>query len=217
MLPDRPLEDAPTGIPSRIPPGTAAIITICVFVAAIQELRPEWVGLAERDPMRIAAGEWWRVITALFAFDGGPVQKLGTVFAVLGLGLIAERKIGTVEWLIIAFVSGLVGEFVGLWWQPFGAGSSVAAAGLLGAAAVWLAWPKAHAGGEAEGAGAARAARILARFGMSGDVLTWLARIASVAILVLAVYLLAMRDLHGPPIFVGAGLAALFLFLRRSG
>ena len=89
-----------------------------------------------------AAGEWWRVVTALFAYDDGPVQKLGIVFGVLALGIVAERKIGTVEWLIIAFVSGLAGQIVGLWWQPVGAGSSVAVAGLLGATATWLAWPK---------------------------------------------------------------------------
>ena len=181
--------DTPTGIPSRVPPGTAAFITIAVFIAAVQELHPEWLGLAERDPVRIAAGEWWRVITALFAYDDGPVQKLGIVFGVLVLGIVAERKIGTVEWLLIAFVSGLAGQIVGLWWQPFGAGSSVAVAGLLGATGVWLAWPKTS--------------------------LPWFARIGAVVILGLAIYLVAMRDIHGPPIFVGAALCA--LFLSRSG
>ena len=131
-----------TGIQSRVPPGTAAFITIAVFVAAVQELHPEWLGLAERDPVRFAAGEWWRVVTALFAYDDGAVQKLGIVFGALVLGIVAERRIGTVEWLIIAFVSGLAGQIVGLWWQPYGAGSSVAVAGLLGASATWLAWPK---------------------------------------------------------------------------
>jgi len=226
MLPDRPVGDDSTGIPSRIPPGTAAFITIAVFIAAIQELHPEWLGLAERDPARIAAGEWWRVVTALLAFDDGPVQKLGTVFAVLGLGLIAERKIGTAEWLIIAFVSGLAGQIVGLWWQPIGASSSVAVAGLLGATAAWLAWPKTpRADGEAEGAQAANAARAFARPrgagersepGVSGRMLPWFARIAPLVVLGLAIALVVLRDLHGPPIFVGGALSALFLFLRRS-
>ena len=174
-----------TGIQSRIPPGTAAFITIAVFVAAVQELHPEWVGLAERDPVAFAAGEWWRVVTALFAYDDGAVQKLGIVFGALVLGIVAERRLGTVEWLIIAFVSGLVGQIVGLWWQPYGAGSSVAVAGLLGATATWLAWPK--------------------------TIVPWFARIGSVVVLGLAVYLVVVRDLHGPPIFVGAALAAFFL------
>ena len=181
--------DNTTGIQSRVPPGTAAFITIAVFIAAVQELHPEWLGLAERDPVAFAAGEWWRVVTALFAYDDGPVQKLGIVFGVLVLGIVAERKIGTVEWLIIAFVSGLAGQIVGLWWQPVGAGSSVAVAGLLGATATWLAWPKTQ--------------------------VPWFARTGSVVILGLAIYLVAMRDLHGPPIFVGAALCA--LFLSRSG
>ncbi len=195
--------DTSTSIQSRVPPGTAAFITIAVFVAAIQELHPEWLGLAERDPVRIAAGEWWRIVTALFAYDDGAVQKLGIVFGVLVLGIVAERKIGTVEWLIIAFVSGLAGQIVGLWWQPVGAGSSVAVAGLLGATATWFAWPR--------GAGDRSAP------GVSGEMLPWLARIGSLAVLALAIALVILRDLHGPPIFVGAALSALFLFLRRSG
>ena len=108
----------------------------------MQELHPEWLGLAERDAQRFAAGEWWRVVTALFAYDDGAVQTLGIVFGALALGLVAERKIGTAEWLVVAFVSGLAGQIVGLWWQPVGAGSSVAVAGMLGATAIWLAWPK---------------------------------------------------------------------------
>ncbi len=185
------MDDGSTGIPSRVPPGTAAFITIAVFVAAIQELHPEWLGLAERDPVAFAAGEWWRVVTALFAYDDGPVQKLGIVFGVLVLGIVAERKIGSAEWLIIAFLTGLVGQIVALWWQPYGAGSSVAVAGLLGATATWLAWPTTP--------------------------LPWFARIGSVVVLVLAIGLVVMRDIHGPPIFVGAALTALLLYRRRTG
>ena len=199
------------GIQSRVPPGTAAFITIAVFIAAVQELHPEWLGLAERDPVAFAAGEWWRVVTALFAYDDGPVQKLGIVFGVLVLGIIAERKIGSVEWLIIAFVSGLAGQIVGLWWQPVGAGSSVAVAGLLGATAVWLAWPRQRT----DGAEAANVPHIFARLGVSGEAITWSERIFALAVLGLAVTLIVMRDIHGPPVFVGAALCS--LFLSRSG
>jgi rhomboid protease GluP len=188
VLPDRPV-DQTTGVQSRVPPGTAAFITVCVFFAAIQELHPEWPALAGRDPARFAAGEWWRIITALFAYDDGPVQKLGIVFGALLLGILAERKIGSAEWLVIAFVSGLAGQIVGLWWQPVGAGASVAVAGMLGAVATWLAWPRTQ--------------------------VPWFARIGAVVVLALAVGLVVMHDLHGPPIFVGAAVAA--LFLRRSG
>ena len=215
MPPDRPAGDAPAGIQSRVPPGTAAFITVCVFVAAAQELHPEWLALAGRDPARFAVGEWWRVVTALFAYDDGAVQKLGIVFGALVLGIVAERKIGTVEWLVIAFVSGLAGQIVGLWWQPIGAGSSVAVAGMLGATAMWLAWPKTRADGETGNAQAANAARTFARLRVSKKVFPVFARAGSVVVLALAVVLVAMRDLHGPPIFVGAALAA--LFLRRSG
>ncbi len=191
MPPDRQVEEGSTGIQSRVPPGTAAFITIAVFIAAVQELHPEWVGLAGRDPVAFAAGEWWRVITALFAYDDGAVQKLGIVFGALVLGIIAERRLGSVEWLIIAFVCGLFGQIVALWWQPYGAGSSVAVAGWLGATCVWIAWPTTP--------------------------VPWFARIGPLIVLGLALWLVATRDIHGPPIFLGAAIAAALLYHRRSG
>ncbi len=190
MPPAEPPGDRSAGIPSRIPPATAAIVSIVVFTVAIQELRPDWLAMAGRDPARFAAGEWWRPITALFAYDDGPVQKLGIVFGALALGLLAERKFGAVEWLLVAFVSGLAGQIVALWWQPVGAGSSVAIAGLLGATAAWLAWPTTP--------------------------VPWFARIGPGVIGILAVVLIVQRDIHGPPIVMGAALAAVFLW-RRPG
>ncbi len=178
------------GIPSRIPPGTAILIAIAVFFAAVQELRPDWLALAERNPEKFANGEWWRIITALLAYDDGPVQKLGIVFGALGLGLIAERRYGAAEWLIIAFLSGIVGQVIGLWWQPVGAGSSVAIAGLLGATAAWLAWP---------------ATRI-----------PWFARSGAIVIAALAIGLTVVSDIHGPPMLVGAALGAFFLWRPSS-
>lgn len=208
----RPEGDGPRGIPSRIPPGTAAIITVAVFIAAVQEVQPEWLGLAQRDAQGLAAGEWWRVITALFAFDGGPVQKLGTVFAALALGLLAERRFGMVEWLIVALVSGLAGEVVALWWQPQGASPSLAVAGLLGAVAVWLAWPAARR----EDAQSAVLAIALARIGVGDAVFPVVARGAAVFVAVLAVALTVVGDAHGVSIAVGAALGAVFL-RRPSG
>ncbi len=206
MPPGSPV-DSSTGVQSRVPPGTAAFITVCVFFAAIQELYPEWLALAGRDPARFAAGEWWRIVTALFAYDDGPVQKLGIVFGALVLGILAERKIGSAGWLVIAFVSGLAGQIVGLWWQPVGAGASVAVAGMLGAAATWLVWPKTSRADDRAGE--------RGEPGASEGILPWFAPVGSVVILALAVGLVIMHDLHGPPVFVGAALAA--LFLRRSG
>jgi rhomboid protease GluP len=182
----------PAGEPAErqsfFPPGTAIVICIVVFFIVVQELDPRWLGLAERDPERIAAGEWWRPVTALFAYDDGIEQRFAIVLGALFAGLLAERRYGAVPWLIIAFASGLAGQLVGIWWQPYGAGSSVAVAGLFGAVAAWLAWP---------GSGVPRPA-------IGGAALIGLA----------ALVLIVLRDLHGPPIIVGAALGA--LFLRRG-
>jgi membrane associated rhomboid family serine protease len=195
------------GIPSRIPPGTAVLIAIAVFAAAVQEVRPDWLLLAARNSEGLADAQWWRVITALFAYDDGPVQKLGTVFGALALGLLAERRFGMVDWLIIAFLSGLAGSAIGVWWQPGGASPSPAIAGLLGATAAWLAGPAARR----EDAQSAALAIALTRIGVGDRAFTVLVRLAAALVAVLAVALLVIRDPHGPAIIVGAGLGALFL------
>jgi rhomboid protease GluP len=171
---------------SFFPPATAVIVCVVIFFVMVQELDPRWLGLAGRDPAKLAAGEWWRPVTALFAYDDGIEQRFAIVLGALFAGLLAEQRYGAVPWLIIAFVSGLAGQLIALSWQPVGAGSSVAIAGLFGAVAAWLAWP-------------ASGVPPFARFGAA-------------AIALLAVVLIAMGDIHGPPIVVGAALGALFLW-----
>ena len=83
--------------------------------------------------------------------------------------------------LLIYVVSGFVGEVAGLAWKPYGAGASVAGAGLLGALALWL---------------AAKNRTTPALFG-------------ALVILGGAVVLTILKDLHGPPILAGAALAGL--------
>jgi rhomboid protease GluP len=166
---------------ARIPPATGAILCIVLATRLLQWLVPGWYAALARDP----SAPWWRVVTALFAYDDGWPQIIGIVVGVLVLGVVGERRFGSLRWLAIFFIAGLAGQLVGLAWQPLGAGSSVAVAGLLGAVAVWLLSPS------------------------SG--VPAFARVGPLLILAGGAYLMAVRDIHGPPIFVGAGLAALAL------
>jgi rhomboid protease GluP len=166
----------------RIPPATAVIFAVVLIIRLLQWIVPGWYAALARDP----SAPWWRVVTALFAYDDGWPQIIAIAAGVLVLGVIGERYFGSWRWLGLFLIAGLVGQLFGLAWQPVGAGSSVAVAGLAGAVAVrWLLRP---------GIGAPA-----------------FARIGPFLILAGGAYLAAVRDIHGPPVFVGAGLAALAL------
>ena len=83
----------------------------------------------------------------------------------------------------------MVGQAFGYRWEPPDAGASVAGAGLLGAVCAWLLSP---------------AGPRLARVRVWGAV--WV--VAGIA-------LTATGDMHGPPLLVGFGLAALLLWGDR--
>jgi hypothetical protein len=83
-------------------------------------------------PAALAAGQWWRLVTALFVqYD--PWWQIVIVFALIaGIGAIAERLFGPGRWLLLYVGCGVVGQAFGFRWQPYDAGASVAGAGLLG-------------------------------------------------------------------------------------
>jgi rhomboid protease GluP len=112
------------------------MVVIIALVMMLQPLFPAVLVALERNATLIASGEWWRLVTALFVQDGG---LSGGVFNIVGLALIgsvAEYVWGQSRWLVIVMVAGLLSEVVALWWQPIGAGNSVANFGLAGAVAI---------------------------------------------------------------------------------
>ena len=52
------------------------------------------------------------------------------------VGIAVERRHTRAEWIVLYLTAGIVGELVGLDWQPHGAGNSVAILGLAGALVV---------------------------------------------------------------------------------
>jgi len=104
------------------------------------------------------------------------------------LGFWWNGNFGTWRWIVLYFVSGVTGEIAGYAWQPMGAGASVAGAGLLGAFAVWLILEN-------------RAPQA-----MTG----------AVFVLVGAAILTLVRDLHGPPIMIGACMGWAMLKTRNA-
>lgn len=161
-----------------LPVVTASVLLVTSAVTAANVFVPGIARTLRRDPTKLSAGEWWRLVTPLFVQTDRWWQILAVFALVAIVGVAFERHFGGRRWLLVYFGSGFVAEIVGYAWQPYGSGASVGGAGLLGGLFVWLA--------------------------VRGDGLPWRIRFWGPTGLVGAVVLVALHDIHGPPVLVGA-------------
>lgn len=214
---------------------TVAILAITALFTAAQLLFPAVLGALRRDPAALAAGEWWRLFTPLLVHADGLPQIVTNLLGIALVGPPVERRYGHAGWLLLYFGAGLPTELIGYAWEPYGAGASIALCGLIGGLLVWLAE-------QAEGvplwaplfglcllaalAGAALASTIGSAAGavLAGVAASALLRgsspargryLAGAGILA-ALLLTALRNNHGPPVLIGAGIAALLLWRRAA-
>lgn len=172
--------------PVRLQVATLSILLVTGVLTGLQFAFPQVLAALMRTPAAITNHEWWRFVTPLFVHDEGWKQIAFNFPALLIIGTLTEHLFGSRQVLFLYFVSGFVGEIAGLAWNPYGAGASVAGAGLLGALAFWM---------------LAKNRTPPAMFG-------------AIVILAGAAILTGIKDLHGPPILAGAALAA--VMLRRT-
>ena len=170
------------GAAHQWPVTTLAVFAVTAAVTASQLRIPSLVPALQRFPNEIAHREYWRLITSLLVHDEGWRQVVFNLIMLIVAGTWAERIFRGREWLLLYLSAGILGQVAGLYWQPRGAGNSVAVCGLVGAVACWM----------------LRSTRLQFRFGgalllCGGALLTYL------------------RDIHGPPLFLGAAIAQLIL------
>jgi membrane associated rhomboid family serine protease len=170
-------------VPAKLPVATLSILLVTGILTGLQFAFPQILPALMRTPAAVAQHEWWRFITPLFVHASGWKQITFVFPAVLIVGTLAERILGSGRLLLVYMVSGIVGEIAGLAWKPYGGGASVAGAGLLGALGFWL---------------VAKNRTAPAIFG-------------AIVILGGAAILTGLKDIHGPPILAGAALAGLML------
>lgn len=212
-----------------LPIVTGAVFVLTALITGLQLVDPRILTLLQRNPEAIAAGQWWRLVTSLFVHDGGWTQILFNLISLAVIGSAVERLFGGGRWLLLYFSAGLAGELIGLAWQPEGAGNSVACAGLVGAVLVTLVrravpvpsiptlyalcWVGALTG---EAVGGPVGAIVLGV--VLGSQLSVLLRqvnhrpaisqFLGIVGLAGAIILALLHDIHGPPIILGACLAA---------
>ena len=125
-------------LPRWWPIATTAVLAVTVVVTVLQFPFPEVRLALWRDPEALAAGQWWRLVPALFV-QNDLWWQIVIVFALIAaIGAFAERLFGPGRWLLLYLGCGVVGQAFGFRWQPYDASASVAGVGLLGAVCAWL-------------------------------------------------------------------------------
>lgn len=211
-------------------------LTLTVFVltavpSLLQVFIPGVLTSLQRTPA-VRDGEVWRLLTSLVVQDGGWFGTISNLLFLLVIGATAEYVLPRRRWLACYLAGGITGQLVGLEWQPFGGGNSVAICGLTGALAVSLvgaadsprwtpvvvAWwcgalaatisPVAFTVGVVAALGTQAAVMTAGRADGSrtGDGRS-VARVVGYAVLLYAVLLITLQNIHGPPFLTGAIIA----------
>jgi hypothetical protein len=153
----------------RKPTLTLSVCGILLATLTAQLLFPRLLVLFRRDAIRIFAGEWWRIASALIFQDGGLIGGLTNIAALFWIGNAVEQVRSRRDWLLIGFAGALIAECFALRWQPEGAGNSVFTCSLAGSLI----------------------------FANSFSRASTASRILQVAAILSALFLAAGRDLHG--------------------
>src|SRR2546430_12765771 len=126
----------------RAPPVTLATIAVLalVFLAEVAQgalaSRRGIVAAGALVRERVAAGEYWRLLSATF-LHGGVDHLVGNAIALYILGMVCEHAFGRSQFVLLYVVSALAGSLVSVLTSPGpSVGASGAIFGLQGAAIV---------------------------------------------------------------------------------
>jgi rhomboid protease GluP len=117
----------------RLPPLTLVVVVIlaAIFMAevALEVLDSSeallLVGALSRDA--VLAGEWWRLVTAIF-LHGGVDHLAGNAVALFVLGMVCEHAFGRTQFAFLFLVAGMAGSVLSMLTS---AGPSVGASGAI--------------------------------------------------------------------------------------
>jgi rhomboid protease GluP len=126
----------------RFPPLTVAIIAVLLLILIFEirvgalESREAIVAMGALARERVAAGDYWRLLTAPW-LHGSVDHLLGNGIALYILGMVCESAFGRAQFLVLYVLSGLAGSLLSVVMSPGpSVGASGAIFGLQGAAIV---------------------------------------------------------------------------------
>jgi rhomboid protease GluP len=126
----------------RFPPLTVAILAVLLLILIFEirvgalESREAIVAMGALARERVAAGDYWRLLTAPW-LHGSVDHLLGNGIALYILGMVCESAFGRAQFLVLYVLSGLAGSLLSVVMSPGpSVGASGAIFGLQGAAIV---------------------------------------------------------------------------------
>jgi rhomboid protease GluP len=117
----------------RLPPVTVAILVALVVIFLVEikvgalASREAIVAMGALARERVAAGEYWRLLTAPW-LHGGVDHLVGNGIALFILGMLCEAAFGRAQFVVLYVLSGLAGSVVSL---AVSVGPSVGASGAI--------------------------------------------------------------------------------------
>jgi len=117
----------------RFPPLTVAILVVLVAIFLVEirvgalTSREAIVAMGALARERVAAGEYWRLLSAPW-LHGGVDHLVGNGVALFILGMLCEAAFGPAQFVVLYVLSGLAGSLVSL---AVSAGPSVGASGAI--------------------------------------------------------------------------------------
>lgn len=127
------------GKPAERPLLTATAMAVGLVAAVVQYTVPTAIPDLQRVPGGgVPDGQWWRLVTPLLVQTLGGYQVLANLVTLVLVGMIAERLLGRLWW-VLAFLAGTAaGQAAAYAWHEPGGGDSIAICGLAGATLVAL-------------------------------------------------------------------------------
>jgi membrane associated rhomboid family serine protease len=113
-------------------PIVAFVTTIAIGLPSLLQFAFPAIGDAlSRRPSLEVGGEWWRVVTAILAQDGGLVGAIFNLIVVAVVVTLGERAWGRWRALVLFLAPSIVLNLLAVIWNAPGGGSSFASDGLL--------------------------------------------------------------------------------------
>jgi hypothetical protein len=133
MLLLRARTEATGALPRLFSPLTIALFCTVAIPSLLQFPFPGVLHALRRDAHLILHhGQVWRLLTSLTVQDGGAAGTIYNLFYLVWFLILASALLGERNTLLLFFAGGIVGELVGLSWQPIGGGNSIANLGMAG-------------------------------------------------------------------------------------
>ena len=108
---------------------------ICIIAFILQNIIPGFTDYFVLNALALDSLQIWRFVTSIF-LHGSITHLAYNLFALLFFGIILEKVIGSKNFLIVFFASGIIANIVAVNFYPSSLGASGAIYGILGAIAV---------------------------------------------------------------------------------